>query len=216
MTAPKLSPEKALIFRMTHRDNLPWLLDHGLHCPRSGQQDPGFVGIGNADLIGKRREHPLPAPCHGTLGDYVPFYFTPYSPMLLNIHTGWGGITRRDNNELVFLVSSLPHLRDMGIEFVFSDRHAYLAAARFSNSMADLPAWIPWQRLQTKDFKKDPNDPAKVECYQAEALVFRQVPVQALLGIVCYQETGAAAVRRMLNDRGIDLKVFALPTWYFS
>lgn len=27
-----LNPEKALIFRIVHRDNLPWILDHGLHC----------------------------------------------------------------------------------------------------------------------------------------------------------------------------------------
>lgn len=72
---PAPTADKALIFRVTHRDNLPWILDHGLHCPRSAQQDPLFVGISNADLIGKRREHLVPAPCHGTLGDYVPFYF---------------------------------------------------------------------------------------------------------------------------------------------
>lgn len=216
MNSPKLTPDNGLIFRVTHRDNLAWILDHGLHCPRSAQQDPSFVSIGNADLIGKRREHPLPPPCHGMLGDYVPFYFTPFSPMMLNIHTGWGGIKRRDNDELVFLVSSLPHLHDMGIDFVFSDRHAYLAAARFSQSLDDLAARIPWARLQARDFKKDPNDPAKVECYQAEALVFQRMPVTAFLGIVCHQEPRAAAIRRMLSDRGIDLKVFAIPTWYFQ
>ena len=31
-----LNPEKALIFRMAHRDNLPWILDHGLHA-RNGE-----------------------------------------------------------------------------------------------------------------------------------------------------------------------------------
>ncbi|WP_421621802.1 DarT ssDNA thymidine ADP-ribosyltransferase family protein [Alkalilimnicola ehrlichii] len=27
-----LNPEKALIFRIMHRDNLPWVLEHGLYC----------------------------------------------------------------------------------------------------------------------------------------------------------------------------------------
>ena len=28
-----LNPEKALIFRIVHKDNVPWILDHdGLHC----------------------------------------------------------------------------------------------------------------------------------------------------------------------------------------
>jgi hypothetical protein len=215
VTQLKLNAEKALVFRITHRDNLPWVLDHGLHCARSDVQDPNFVGIGNADLIGMRREHRLPPPCHGTLGDYVPFYFTPCSPMLNNIRTGWGGVTRRERDEIVVLVTSLPRLAELGIDFVFSDRHAYLATARFSSDLADLPSRIPWQQLQARDFKKDPNDPGKFERYQAEALVFQHVPIQALLGIVCHGEAGAAAIRGLLADRGIDLPVHVRPNWYF-
>lgn len=33
---PNLNPEKALIWRIVHRDNLPWILDNGLHCANSG------------------------------------------------------------------------------------------------------------------------------------------------------------------------------------
>ena len=28
---PNLNPEKALIWRIVHRDNLPWILDKGVH-----------------------------------------------------------------------------------------------------------------------------------------------------------------------------------------
>ena len=215
MTAPKLTPEKALIFRITHRDNLRWLLMHGLHCARSAVQDPGFVRIGNADLIGRRTEHPALPPATGVLGDYVPFYFTPYSPMMYNIKTGWGSITKRANEEIVFLVSSLPHLRELGVRFVFSDRHAYLASVRFSDSLDDLRQWIPWQLLQARDFKKDANQPEKSERYQAEALVHQMVPVNGLLGIVCYGEATETMIRALLADLGLDLKVIVRPTWYF-
>lgn len=27
-----LNPQKALIWRIVHRDNIPWVLDNGLHC----------------------------------------------------------------------------------------------------------------------------------------------------------------------------------------
>ncbi len=27
-----LNPQKALIWRIVHRDNIPWILDNGLHC----------------------------------------------------------------------------------------------------------------------------------------------------------------------------------------
>lgn len=88
-----LSPEKALIFRITHIANVPWILENGLYCRSAAEQDPRFVEIGNPDLIDKRKHRVVPAPPGGTLSDYVPFYFTPYSPMLYNIKTGWRGIT---------------------------------------------------------------------------------------------------------------------------
>src|SRR3954466_10875814 len=100
-----LTPDKALIFRIVHRDNLPWILDNGLHCRNSDTFNPNYVNIGNVELIDRRNGHTVPCPPGGTLSDYVPFYFTPFSPMLLNITTGWGGITKRRNEEIVVLVS---------------------------------------------------------------------------------------------------------------
>jgi hypothetical protein len=38
------------------------------------------------------------------LADYVPFYFTPFSPMMLNINTGRGAVPRRPNSEICILV----------------------------------------------------------------------------------------------------------------
>ncbi len=52
--APILNPDKALIFRITHRDNLPFILENGLWAPNSGHLDPNHRNIGNVDLIGKR------------------------------------------------------------------------------------------------------------------------------------------------------------------
>jgi len=74
-----LTPEKALIFRIIHRDNLPWILENGLHCANSGKSDPNFVPIGNPDLIGKRKVRQVPQAPGGTLSDYVPFFYPPIS-----------------------------------------------------------------------------------------------------------------------------------------
>jgi|SRR5215218_1829987 len=84
-----LIPEKALIFRATHRSNLPWVLANGLHSRSSVRQDPNFVAIGNTEVIARRQKREVPIPPGGDLADYIPFYFTPYSPMLLNIKTGY-------------------------------------------------------------------------------------------------------------------------------
>ena len=183
---------KALIFRIVHRDNIPWILDHGLHCKNAEVLDPNYVEIGNVDLISKRDRHPVAPPPSGTLSGYVPFYFTPFSPMMFNIKTGWGGIRKRENGEIVILVSSLRTLHQKNIPFLFTDRHAYLVAAQFFSDLARLDQ-IDWDMLQRRDFRNDPEDPSKKERYQAEALVHKYLPIDALLGLVCYNDAVLAS-----------------------
>jgi hypothetical protein len=101
-----LTPDKAWIFRITHIDNVPWLLTKGVHCRNSGRVALNYREIGNPDLIGKRAHRVVPIPPGGTLSDYVPFYFTPHSPMLLNIKTGYGGMRKTPMSDIVILVSS--------------------------------------------------------------------------------------------------------------
>lgn len=209
-----LNPEKALIWRIVHRDNLSWILDNGLHCGNKEVKSENWVSIGNPELITKRATHPVPAPPGGFLNDYVPFYFTPFSPMMRNIHTGWGGIQTRSNEEIVILVSSLHHMAAQGICFLFTDSHAYYQWANFYSDMQDLDK-IDWPLLQARDFRRDPEDPAKFERYQAEALVHGQVPISGLLGIVCYTDSVKRAIELQLSDRNLNLRVFARPDWYF-
>lgn len=212
--SPNLNPDKALIFRITHIENLRWILENGLHCASSGHRDPNFISIGNPDLISRRAGRVLPPPHGGHLSDYVPFYFTPYSPMMLNIKTGYNGIIKRPNADIVVMVSSFHHLQSRGTHVVFSDRHAYLQAANFSADPNDLSR-IDWKLLQSRDFKRDPEDPEKVERYQAEALAHQHVPVDALLGIACYSDSSKAKVEHHVAATGAAVRIIAQPAWYF-
>jgi len=209
-----LNSDKALIWRIVHRDNLPWILDNGLHCSNSDVQASDWVNIGSPELIDKRASHRVPLPPGGVLSDYVPFYFTPFSPMLRNIHTGWGGIPKRANEEIVMLVSNLHRVAAHGYPFVFTDSHAYYQWANFYSDLADLGK-IDWPLLQTRDFRRDPEDPAKFERYQAEALIHRYLPVSALLGVVCYTDSVRQAIVQQLQSRNLNLPVHVRPRWYF-
>ncbi len=209
-----LSPEKALIFRITHIDNVPWILINGLQCRSSPQRDPDYCDIGNPDLIAKRANRVVPIPPGGTLSDYVPFYFTPYSPMLLNIKTGYSGVKQRPMHEIVILVAYFRTLSEHGVTAVFTERHAYLAAAEFLSDLGELDR-IDWAILRNRDFKRDPNDFGKVERYQAEALIHQHLPVAALAGIVCHGEEQKARLLAMLCDVGATMKIVVNPNWYF-
>lgn len=190
-------------------------MDNGLHCGNSDTLAPNWVSIGNPDLIGKRAKHFVPVPPGGYLNDYVPFYFTPFSPMLRNIHTGWGGIQRRPNDDIVILVSSIYHVVRQGLPLLFTDSHAYYQWANFYSELADLDK-IDWPLLQARDFRRDPDDPAKFERYQAEALVHRHLPISGLLGMVCHTDNLRQTIEHQVRERRLSLRVYARTLWYFS
>ena len=209
-----LTPEKALIFRITHIANVPWLLDNGLHCPHSAVRDPTFRRIGNLDLIAKRGQRVVPIPPGGTLTDYIPFYFTPCSPMLYNIKTGYQGVEQIPMADIVVLASSLHRIAEHGVAFVFTDRHAYMHTAKFSSSLGDLRE-LDWKSLRARDFKRSADDPGKMERYQAEALIHRHLPVNALAGLACYGAAQREALEAEIEGRGLALKIVTKPDWYF-
>lgn len=213
--AYNLNAEKALIFRITHIENVPWILSNGLHCKNSAVQDPNFVRIGNLDLIQRRTARTVPVCPGGTLSDYVPFYFTPFSMMMYNIKTGFGGIRQFPNSEIVILASSLRGLDEHGVTAVFSDRHAYLQTAQFFNSLSDLDQ-IDWEILRNRDFKRDVDDPEKTDRYQAEALVHVHLPVERLVGIVCLSENEKRTLEQQREKVGLDISIAARPKWYFQ
>ncbi len=210
---PPLHPGKALIFRIVHRDNLPWILDHGLHSSNGALSDPNYRNIGNVDLIEKRNRRTVSVGPRGTLSDYVPFYFTPYSIMMYNIHTGYN-VQQVSNEEVLILVSSLIRIGELQIPFVFTDQHAYTAMANYYTSLNDLEK-VDWPLLNRRDFQHDPDDPAKKERYQAEALIWKHVPVTALLGICSSNASADEYVQCQLAHRNMTLTSNVQRNWYF-
>src|SRR3546814_495863 len=194
--------------------NVAGILDHGLHCRNSSHHDPDYVNIGNPDLIARRASRAVEIAPFGTLSDYVPFYFTPYSPMLYNIKTGYNGIAKRANEELVILVSSLHRLREMGRKFLFTNRHAYLRTAEYFDDLSRLDR-IDWPLLRSRNFQRNPDDPDKFARYEAEALVHQHLPIDALLGIACYNMATKAQIDQQSMERQISLDAIIRPGWYF-
>ena len=207
-----LTAERARIFRITHVHNLGWMLRNGICC-RSGAFDPDYRNIGNPELIEKRASRHVPIPPGGSLKEYIPFYFTSRSPMLLNIKTG-RNVPAIPMEEIIVLVASLQTLKAREIPFVFTDRHAALAAARFSANLAELNGMIDWTLLQNSDFSSDPEDPGKKERYQAEALVYQEMPFDALDGVLAYDDGQKARVEAAIRDAGLAIPVHVDRRYY--
>src|ERR1700674_5381424 len=71
MSKELLNPDKALIFRIVHRNNLEDVLTNGCRC-RSDAAGHRYVEIGNQELIQRRTGRPIPCAPGGTLSDYAP------------------------------------------------------------------------------------------------------------------------------------------------
>ena len=175
-----LGPENALIFRITHRDNVPWILDHGIQCRNSTEVDPNFVAIGMRDLIERRRAHHVRCRLGGTLADYVPYRT----------------------------------VAKLGLPFVFTDRHAVLSTAQVFSDLRELDK-IDWAVIRRRDFRRDPEDPGKVERYEAEALIHRHVPINSLYGIACYNDDVKRILVEKVNERNVKLDIATKPNRYF-
>jgi len=134
--------------------------------------------------------------------------------MLYNVTTGYGGVKKVPNANIVLLVSSVHEVEKRGIPFCFTSGHAYPAYADYYNSTADLDQ-IDWALLQRRDFSLDANDPGKKDRYQAEALVHHHLPLEGLLGMACYDEEVKKWIESELQARSIEMKVLALPRYYF-
>jgi hypothetical protein len=210
---PALNADRPRIFRITHRDNVPWILEHGMHAPNGQVLDPNFRNVGNLDLIDKRAHRVVTVGPNGTLSDYVPFYFTPFSIMMFNIHTGYN-VPRVPNEEIVILVSSLQKVAELGIPFVFTDQHAYPLMAKYFTALEDLDK-VDWDILNRRDFRHDPDDPGKKERYQAEALVWKHLPVEALLGICSYTSAVDEGIQAELARRNLTMQTTVQRNWYF-
>lgn len=208
-----LDPGKALIFRITHRDNMPWIINHGLHAPNGQEFDPYHRNIGDLELISKRSTHAVRLGAGGMLSDYVPFYFTPFSPMMYNIHTGMK-MPHVPNEEIVVMISSLHKVSELKIPFVFTDQHAFRRTAKYFTDLSDLGE-VDWDLLNSRNFRNDPDDPGKNDRYQAEALVRRYVPLDALREICCYTSAVENYVNQLLAARSAQLKATIQRGWYF-
>lgn len=210
-----LNAEHALIWRIVHCDNILWLIQNGLHCANTKLQSNSWITIGNKELIDKRSTRQVPIGSGGTLSDYVPFYFTPFSPMFYNIYTGYGDISKVNNEDIVILVASLHNLKADDVDFVFTDRHAYMQYANFYKDLVKLKN-IDWSILQKRDFSRDNNDPQKVERYQAEALIYQHYPIEQLKAIVCYSKAVQSKIQGWLNQHNLNISVVVRSNWYFG
>ncbi len=211
---PNQVPNKVRLFRITHRDNLADILVHGICNKHHPNANPNFVSIGNNDVIDKRIEHEVKIIDYGNVGEYVPFYFTPASVMLLNILTGYG-VPKVMPEDIICMVSSVQTLSNCNNKYFFTDGQANTFITKHYADLKDLDK-IDWQVINSKDFTKSNLDPDRLRRYQAEFLVYSHVPLTSIEGIVVYNESCSNFVKSELEKAGEIIPVHVSKKHYFN
>jgi hypothetical protein len=118
----------------------------------------------------QRASTPIQCGQRGTLHDYVPFYFTPLSPMLFKISRGNVDAYTGGQEPLVHLVSTAQAVRATNLRFVFSDGHGIMMFTEFFDDLAQLDK-IDWEVIKSKYWKDTADNPDRKRRRQAEFLV---------------------------------------------
>lgn len=205
---------KTYIYRIIHYKNLPFILQHGLHAATSTVCDPQYVNIGHKTLIQRRDKKQVPVSPHGCLADYVPFYFTRKSPMLLLIKNGKVNGFNGKQEEIIYLVSSVQEVVGLQLPFVFTDRHAVFEHAAFFNSEKDLHK-LDWEIIQADYWANTEDDNQRKERKQAEFLIHRFAPASSILGIVCANEPVLKEVNLMLSAADATLQAIVRQDFFY-
>ena len=212
---PGQQPNIVNVFRIVHIDNVEYLLTHGMFTKTHAQADPNYINIGDSGLIAQRNTYPVGInPPNGVLGEYVPFYFGPLSPMLLNIKTGYRGITQRPQEDIVYIVCKASTIVEECEEWCFTNGHAKDRLTEFYNDINDLCEvywdvvslryWHPIEYFLDRQVRK-----------QAEFLVKHHVPVSCISSIVVLNQTKKEFVEEIIKRLGLEILVQVNPNNQF-
>ena len=200
-----------LLFRMTHIDNMPHILKHGITHWKSVNKNPKYVAIGDNSLIGTRNTETRQDGI--VLGDYIPFYFGARMPMLYVIQKGFNEVPVTSPEKIVYCISSIQKIIDANLEFLFTDGHAtaYLTNIYDTHFIQQIEEMVDFEAV-TVQYWNDSNDLDLKRRKSAEFLVKGDIPKESLIGYGVYNKT----VKDQLIALGIGAdKIGVRPNFYF-
>lgn len=200
------------IYHITHINNLQRIVaEGGLHCDRSAQELKS-INIGHMHIKQRRLNRAVPLGPKGTVGDYVPFYFAPRSPMLYAISRGGVEGYNDGQQPVIYLLSSAESVDVAGLHWVFTEGHADMGFTDFFDDFKDLPK-IDWDLMQARYWHDTNDDPDRKRRRQAEFLVHTFFPWELVSYIGVYNHAIAETVRKLL--KGDSPAVGVELGWYY-
>lgn len=197
-------------FRLTHIDNIQYIMSHGLVRSVSTLRDENYVPIGDVQVIQIRKDRKYHGYC---LSDYMPFYFGPRSPMLYVIQHGFNGVRKVAPENIIYCVVRIEDIIKNNINCIFTDGHALSSLTNYysKNELAILDRFIKYDDVYSAYWNSEMDIDLKRR-KEAELLINDDLPVQYIRGFVVYNET---AKTRLINIGVAAELIVVKPGFYF-
>lgn len=203
------------MFRLVHIQNIPHILRYGIVESNSINRNPDYVSIGDNTMIEARREQKIPKTSK-RIGDFIPFYFGPRSPMLYTIQHGYNDVTRRRPEDLVYCVIRIDDIIHSGLSGYFTDGHARNVRTKFysiEQQLENIDHLISYEDIfRDKWGNNDDNSGEWKRRKSAELLLEEDLPPSFICGFVVYNNQA----KQKLLSFGIEPeKIEIRPSYYF-
>jgi hypothetical protein len=212
--------DKIKLYRITHIENIPHILKHGITHKNSQNKNPDYKNIGDLSLIDTRIKKTVSID-NGeiklssiTLGDYTPFYFGVKMPMLYVTQNGGNFVESATSpRDIVYLACSIKKIVSSNVKFFFTDGHATDMLTSFydSTKINELVDIIDWGAVTSSYWGGNENLNIKRK-KQAEFLVLGDLPPDLIVGFGCFDEK---AQNKLISFGIAESKIKIIPKAYY-
>lgn len=204
-------PDKTLIYHITDVENLVGIIaERGLHSDAVMVKREPTVIIGY-DHIKKRRLKEIPIPCCDwrRVGEFVPFYFCPRSPMLFTINKGNTGRPPGCQKTIIHLVSTMSAGIATGKAWAVSSGNAGAFHTTFKATAGALEM-LDWTAIRATQWQGMQHQK------MAEFLTADFFPWNAVNKIGCQNSKTLGRVRELLAGASHQPALEIKTEWYYS
>lgn len=201
--------EQTLVYHITDLANLAGIVaGGGLRSDVAmDESNPEVIGY---DHIKRRRATEIRVDCCGNrfVGEFVPFYFCPRSPMLFTVNKGNTGRPPGCQRSILHLVSTVGAALKMESDWAISDGNGGAFHTLFYKDLKEL-ANLDWAAIRATSWQGVTHQKS------AEFLVADFFPWKAFHQIGCHNSEMAALVSAVLDESSHRPVISVEPAWYY-
>lgn len=153
-------------------------------------------------------QYRIPCCANRFVGEFVPFYFCPRSPMLYTINLGRTGKEPGCQKDVLHLSTTVAHLMALGQPWAISDGNAGAAHTLFYDDIAAI-ARLDWPAIRATIWA------GRQHAKSAEFLLADFVPIEAIVHIGCFDQEVARRVRDAIRGVSWSPLVTVERHWYY-